>query len=236
MQPEMHEPKIRSWVAAHFAVTADGKISTAAGTSAQFTSPADKVGLLRVRAEHDAVMVARGTLEKDRMVLGVREEALRAGRVRRGQSEEPLRVIISGSGSFSPELPIFRYPGGPIVLYTTVRMPIQERAALAGKLTIQVMGEQEVDLPKVLHHLRTAYQVRKLVCEGGPALVKSLAEHDLIDEIFLTIAAKLFGGSLALTMTGLPGKFLPASRRFRLTDVEKGENEIYLTYRKEACI
>jgi riboflavin biosynthesis pyrimidine reductase len=99
-----------------------------------------------------------------------------------------------------------------------------------------VMGEQEVDLPKVLHHLRTVYQVRKLVCEGGPTLIKSLAEHDLIDKIFLTVAAKLFGGSLALTMTGLPGKFLPASRRFSLTDVDKGENEIYLTYRKEACI
>jgi riboflavin-specific deaminase-like protein len=236
MLPEMHGPEIRSWVAAHFAVTADGKVSTAAGTSAQFTSPADKVGLLRVRADHDAVMVARGTLEKDRMVLGVRDEALRAGRVRRGLSEEPLRVIISGSGSLSPELPIFRYPGGPIVLYTTVRMPVREQAALEGKLTIQVMGEQKVDLPKVLHHLRTAYQVRKLVCEGGPTLVKSLAENDLIDEIFLTVAAKLFGGSLALTMTGLPGKFLPASRRFRLTDVEKGENEIYLNYQKEACI
>lgn len=236
MQPEIPEPKVRSWVAAHFAVTADGKVSTAAGTSSQFTSPADKARLLRIRAEHDAVMIARRTLEKDRMVLGLRDEALRASRVRRGLPEEPLRVIISGSGRISADLPVFRYPGGPIVLYTTRRISSRERASLEGNLTVQVMGEQEVDLSETLHHLRTFYRVRKLVCEGGPTLIRSLAELDLIDEIFLTVAAKLFGGSLALTMTGLPGKFLPASRRFRLNDVEKGDNEIYLTYRKEACI
>jgi riboflavin biosynthesis pyrimidine reductase len=53
--------------------------------------------------------------------------------------------------------------------------------------------------------------------------------------MILTIAAKLFGGRLAPTMTGPPGDFLPASRRFRLVNNEIGDNEFYLIYEHEAC-
>jgi 2,5-diamino-6-(ribosylamino)-4(3H)-pyrimidinone 5'-phosphate reductase len=86
-----------------------------------------------------------------------------------------------------------------------------------------------------LNHLLSQYQVRTVVCEGGPALVKSLARFDLVDRIVLTVAAKLFGGKSAPTITGLPGEFLPASRRFRLVNTEIGDNEFYLTYEHEAC-
>jgi 2,5-diamino-6-(ribosylamino)-4(3H)-pyrimidinone 5'-phosphate reductase len=74
-----------------------------------------------------------------------------------------------------------------------------------------------------------------VVCEGGPTLVKSLAKVDLIDRIILTVAAKLFGGRLAPTLTGLPGDFLPASRHFRLVNHEIGDNEFYLIFEHEAC-
>ena len=77
--------------------------------------------------------------------------------------------------------------------------------------------------------------MRTLVCEGGPTLVRSLAEIDVIDRIILTVAAKLFGGSLAPTLTGLPGDFLPASRRFQLVNTEIGDNEFYLIYEHETC-
>ena len=225
----------RPLVTVHFAVTVDGKVSTAGRTPAQFTSSRDKRRLLEVRSQHDAILVAKGTLEKDRMSLGLPDQDLRDERLRRGASAEPLRVIISASGEISSDLPIFKSSGAPIVLYTTSRIAASKRIELESKVLIYEAGKDHVDLAYLLNHLFSHYQVRTLVCEGGPTLVRSLAEIDVIDRIILTIAAKLFGGSLAPTMTGSPGDFLPASRRFRLVNTEIGDNESYLTYEHETC-
>jgi riboflavin biosynthesis pyrimidine reductase len=63
--------------------------------------------------------------------------------------------------------------------------------------------------------------------------VKTLAKADVIDEIYLTIAAKIFGGATAPGLTGSPGEFLPASRQFQLIDIDRGDNECYLRYRRK---
>jgi riboflavin-specific deaminase-like protein len=229
------DSQIRPRITVHFAVTLDGKVSTPGHTPAQFTSARDKRRLLQVRSENDAVMVARGTLETDRMALGLPDQSLRNERLRHGKSEEPLRVIVSASGQISLDLPIFQNQGAPIVLYTTSKIPAPKRAELKHRVTIHEAGQEQVDLPYLMSHLFSHYQVRTVVCEGGPTLVKSLAEVDLIDRIILTVAAKLFGGRLAPSLTGLPGDFLPGSRHFRLVNYEIGDNEFYLTYEHEAC-
>jgi 2,5-diamino-6-(ribosylamino)-4(3H)-pyrimidinone 5'-phosphate reductase len=231
----LEDSQTRPRVTVHFAVTLDGKVSTPRHTPAQFTSANDKKRLLLVRSENDAVMVAKGTLQTDRMSLGLPDQALRNQRSRRGASEEPLRVIVSASGDIGLDLPIFQNPGAPIVLYTTSRIPNSQRTELEAKVAIYETGHDQVDLLYVMKHLFSHYQVRTVVCEGGPTLVRSLAEVDLIDRIVLTVAAKLFGGRLAPTLTGLPSDFLPASRHFQLVNNEIGDNEFYLTYEHEAC-
>jgi 2,5-diamino-6-(ribosylamino)-4(3H)-pyrimidinone 5'-phosphate reductase len=237
MEPSWRHDELRTrpMVTVHFAITMDGKVSTVGKTPAQFTSASDKKRLLQVRSENDAVMVAKGTLEKDRMSLGIPDQILRNERLRRGASEEPLRVIVSATGEIGLDLPIFKNPGAPIVLYTTNQIPDLKRAELETRVAICETGKEQVDLRYVMTHLFSRYQVSSLVCEGGPTLVRSLAEVDLIDRIVLTIAAKLFGGRSAPTLTGLPGDFLPASRHFKLVNHEIGANEFYLTYEQEAC-
>ncbi|MCX7868557.1 MAG: dihydrofolate reductase family protein, partial [Terrimicrobiaceae bacterium] len=71
-------------------------------------------------------------------------------------------------------------------------------------------------LPVALAILRDDYGVRRLVCEGGPRLFRALIEADMVDEIFLTLVPRVFGGARAPTLTGLPGGWLPEPRRFRL--------------------
>jgi 2,5-diamino-6-(ribosylamino)-4(3H)-pyrimidinone 5'-phosphate reductase len=225
----------RPRVTVHFAVTLDGKVSTPSHTPAQFTSAEDKKRLLQVRSENDAVMVAKGTLQTDRMSLGLSDPVLRNDRSRRGASEEPLRIIVSASGEIALDLPIFQKPGAPIVLYTTSRIPSPKRTDLEAKVAIYEAGKDQVDLNYVMRHLFSRYQVRAVVCEGGPTLIRSLAEVDLIDRIVLTVAAKLFGGRLAPTLSGLPGDFLPASRHFQLVNIEIGDNEFYLAYEHHVC-
>ena len=224
---------LRPLVILHFAVTADGKVSTSKHTSARFTSARDKQRLLEVRALADAILVGRGTLETDRMSMDLPDQRLRERRIKEGKSECPLRVILSASGNISISLSVFEKGDAPIVIYTTERMAPAQRRLLSEHAAVHVSGSDDLDLFWLLWHLYEHYQVRFLVCEGGPTLVKALAQIDVIDEIYLTIAAKIFGGLAAPGLTGFPGEFLPASRQFQLIDIDRGENECYLRYRRK---
>ena len=217
----------------HFAVTADGKVSTSKHTPARFTSAHDKQRLLEVRALADAILVGRGTLETDRMSMDLPNQRLRERRIKEGKSECPLRVILTASGNISISLSVFEKGDAPIVIYSTERMAPAQRRLLSEHAAVHVAGSDDLDLVWLLWHLYEHYQVRSLVCEGGPTVVKALAQIDVIDEIYLTIAAKIFGGLAAPGLTGLPGEFLPASRQFQLIDIDRGENECYLRYRRK---
>jgi 5-amino-6-(5-phosphoribosylamino)uracil reductase/2,5-diamino-6-(ribosylamino)-4(3H)-pyrimidinone 5'-phosphate reductase len=112
-------------------------------------------------------------------------------------------------------------------------MASSQRTLLSERATVHLSSSGELDILWLLRHLHEHYQVRSLVCEGGPTLVKTLAQADAIDEIYLTIAAKIFGGAAAPGLTGLPGEFLPASRHFELIDIDRGDSECYLRYRRK---
>src|SRR5690242_7248232 len=205
----MSRPKILI----NFALTADGKISTAQLTPTTFTSPYDKRRLLEIRSLGDAVMVGRVTLEKDRMTMGLPDEDLRRARLARGQAEYPLRVILSGSRELDASLPVFGRNFSTILLFTG--NPEMAAAAWPGHVQVRRSeGGSRPDVGHVLSLLYSEYGVRTLVCEGGPTVVRALAERDFIDEIYATIAPKLFGGSNAPGLLGTSDAFLPSSRTY----------------------
>ena len=76
----------RPFVAATFAMTVDGKITTRAFSPVDFTSREDKLHLLRQRALGDAVLIGRSTLAHDNVRLGLPDPAMRAEREARGQA------------------------------------------------------------------------------------------------------------------------------------------------------
>jgi riboflavin-specific deaminase-like protein len=224
---------LRPLVILHFAVTVDGKVSTNRYTPTHFTSARDKQRLLEIRALADAILVGRNTLETDQMAIDLPDERARQRRRQQGKSEYPLRVIVSRSGNISTASRVFEEGNAPILIYSTERMASSQRTLLSERATVHLSSSGELDILWLLRHLHEHYQVRSLVCEGGPTLVKTLAQADAIDEIYLTITAKIFGGAAAPGLTGLPGEFLPASRHFELIDIDRGDSECYLRYRRK---
>ena len=214
----------------NFAMTVDGKVSTAKQSPSGFTSAFDKHRLLEIRSLGDAVMVGKNTLEIDTMSMGLPDEALRRERVRRGQSEYPIRVVISNSGDISNNLQIFKYRFSPILIYSTARMPLTTQTTLRARAELRLSINDRLNLSEVLNDLYETRQVRTLVCEGGPQLAKSLAEMDAVDELFLTIAPILAGGTGAPGILGKSGTFLPSSRIYRLESVKVEAEECYLHY------
>ena len=220
----------RPRVILNFAVTVDGKVSTAKQTPSGFTSAFDKHRLLEVRSLGDALMVGRNTLQIDRMSMGLPDESLRRARIQRGQSEYPIRVVISNSGGLSLDLNIFHHRFSPILIYSTTRMPATNQTELRAKAELHLSALDHVSLTEVLNDLYETRQVRTLVCEGGPRLAKALAELDVVDELFITIAPILAGGADAPGVLGISGTFLPSSRVFQLESMKVEAGECYLRY------
>lgn len=220
----------RPFVSATFAMTVDGKITTRNFTPVDFTSREDKQHLFRQRALADAVLIGHSTIERDNVRLGISED-LRQERIERGHSPAPLRVIVSNEGKIDSQLKIFQWDVSEILIFSTERMPKEVRTALEGKATLHFSKSRDVDLAEVLKILRRDYKVRRVACEGGPTLFRSMLERGLIDELNLTIAPYLFGGADAPTVTGLSKEFLPASVHCVMKDMRVVGNECFLTYR-----
>jgi 2,5-diamino-6-(ribosylamino)-4(3H)-pyrimidinone 5'-phosphate reductase len=204
---------IRPHISTNLAISADGKISSCPPQPSGWTSSADHGRLLRLRADADAILVGRGTLEADQMTLTVP-----------GKTVQPLRCIVSRTGKLDPQHPIFSKSGGEIHLLVTG--DFQE--TLDPGITVH-----RQPLREFLETLARDFQVRRLHCEGGGQLIRSLAELDVIDEFHFTLAGHtIFGGSEAITATGLPTSFLPKSVQFQLTHFEPQPEigECFLSY------
>jgi riboflavin biosynthesis pyrimidine reductase len=88
-----------------------------------------------------------------------------------------------------------------------------------------------VNLTEVLATLREDYGVKRLVCEGGPTLIRSMLVAGLVDEIHATLCPMIFGGRKAPTLTGIGGDFLPKSTPLRLVEMLPAEGECFTRWR-----
>jgi riboflavin-specific deaminase-like protein len=218
-------------VAATFAMTIDGKITTRAFSAIDFTSREDKLHLLRQRSLGDAVLIGRSTLSHDNVRLGLPDPQMRAEREARGQAPYPLRVIVTNAGRIDPHLKIFQSDISRIVIFSTTRMPRKYQAALRDKATLRLSETRAVDLKRMLQTLRDEYRVRRVACEGGAELFRSLLELRLVDQLNLTIAPYIFGGKDAPTLTGTSTEFLPATVRCSLLSMRVVGDECFASYR-----
>ncbi|MBK1834260.1 RibD family protein [Roseibacillus ishigakijimensis] len=213
---------IRPHISLNFALSADGKIGTSQGGASAFTSQADLEHLWALRQQADAVLVGRGTLQADQMSLTIPDHL--------GPERQPLRCVISRSGHFDPDHKFFQSEGGDRHLVVTGPSGdfspfFWEKAGARVHL---------LSLPDFLSRAKEELGVNRLLCEGGGSLAKTLFELDVVDEIHLTIAAHtLLGGQDSPTLTGVPGEFLPASRRYLLADWTVNEHDELLgTWRR----
>lgn len=73
---------------------------------------------------------------------------------------------------------------------------------------------------------------KNILVEGGPTLLGSFLKEDLMDEIFLTIAPKIFGSEKNSTLTLVEGYLFPKEniKHLKLLSIKQIKSEIYLRY------
>jgi riboflavin biosynthesis pyrimidine reductase len=89
-----------------------------------------------------------------------------------------------------------------------------------------------VDLDRALRALKAERGIDVLVVEGGPGLNHGLISRSLVDELFLTVAPELLGGTAAETLTLLRGPEIPARGRtaLELISIHLAGSELFLRY------
>ena len=171
---------VRPTVIMKAAMTLDGQLAAADGTSQWISSPEARRDAHRLRSQVDAVMVGAGTVRADDPRLTVRlgpESGLAV--------KQPAPVIVAGTGGLPPDARLFRRD--PIVLSPT-ELDLPGQVIVAPDST----GER-VDLGAGLSELSAA-GIGQLLVEGGARLFRSLLEARLIDRAVFYYGAMLAGG------------------------------------------
>ena len=74
---------------------------------------------------------------------------------------------------------------------------------------------------------------RNVLVEGGPTLLGSFLKEGLMDEVFLTIAPKIFGSENNVTLTLVEGQLFPEDKTkdLQLLSIKQIKDELFLRYR-----
>jgi 5-amino-6-(5-phosphoribosylamino)uracil reductase len=195
-----------TWVRANFIASVDGG-ATFAGKAGGLGGPGDRAlfGLLRSLA--DVIVVGAGTVRVEHYAGARPSIAQRQHRQAGGQDEVPRLAIVTKSGALDRDLPVFiRTEVRPLVLTCTAAAETtrHQLAGVADVVDCSAADPDRVDEAAVLAELSARGQHRVLT-EGGPTLLSSLIEHDLLDELCLTVAPYLVGGQARRISTG-PGQ------------------------------
>ena len=195
----------RPFVFINVAMTADGKIDTFQRKGSAISSPRDKERVDQLRAGADAVMVGGKTLLDEDPKLTVKLEALRAERVRRGLSPNPVKVGVVTQATIKEDSQFLNAGPADIVIFTTGRTSMRYLSLLTSRgVDVYVDDEKQVNLRKALTTLKEI-GIDRLMVEGGGRLNFELLRLGLVDEVSAYVAPMIFGGESAPTMAAGAG-------------------------------
>ena len=213
----------------NMASTLDGRASID-GRSGAIGNRADHELFHALRAGVDAVIAGAGTVRAERYGRIVAEQSARRARLRRGLSEEPLACIVSGRLSLPLEVPLLSEPDARVVIVTSSAASLP--ATPAHVRYVRAARDGELDLALAMRELHDRFQVRTLLCEGGPHLNAQLLLAGLVDELFLSLAPKLAGGEHGTgeALRILAGAGFAAPVELELLGALENDSHLFLRY------
>ena len=214
----------RPYTTVNFVSSADGRAAFH-GQSRDLSDPGDRQMFHGLREHVDAILVGTGTLRAERYGRLVRDPERRHRRAASGLSPEPLACVFSRSGDLPTDIPLFSEPTARVVVFTPAGL---DTSGLAADVEVVHLDPGEFTLTTMMRRLRSAYDIRSLLCEGGPTMFGALLGEDLVDELFLSLAPKLTGGGTAPGIT--TGQALAELCKLTLVWAIESDSSLYLRY------
>lgn len=177
-----------------YAMTLDGAIAAADGSSRWITSDEARRDAHRVRADNDAVVVGAGTLRADDPMLSVRLDGF--------DGPQPVPVVVAGRGDLPGEARIWERE--PLVIST------EERAVPSGRL-ILVKGSHGLADPVAAARALGDLGYIAILVEGGSRLIGAWWAAGVITRGVVYLGSKIAGGAGLGPMDGVFGNIADAT-------------------------
>ena len=243
----------RPYVIANFVSTLDGVVTyrtedQSGGSTISGSAPGDRFIMGLLRASVDAVMVGSRTVHEvsakhlwtPQFIYPEAQSSYNDYRVKvLNKPQNPLVVIVSGSGRLDLERAIFRTPDVRTLVITTPAG--REELAKAGathlaSVELHAMSAtgNNIDPLAILEFLHSRFGTRILLHEGGPTLFGQFATAQVVDELFVTLAPQIAGRNAHTIRPGLVEgiEFLPQTAPWlRILSVKQRGHQLYLRYR-----
>lgn len=177
------------WVRAMMVTTLDGAASGPDGLSGSISGEADKQVFDAVRREADAVLIGAGTMRAERY-------GPFRGRAR--------LAILSGTLDLPWDEPVFTESAQrPLILTGADADPGKAAKIAKAEETCEVVIV-DVDDPKALLDALADRGLDRVVCEGGPTLLRNLVAAGLVDEADITVSPTFAGSEHSPDTPSLP--------------------------------
>lgn len=211
-------------VRANMVMTLDGQGAFEGRTKA-ISSSADQRLLAHLRQHADAVMIGATTVVAEGYGPVRLAEEVQGDRESHGHAPLPPLVIVTARAALPATLKVFNGEGPRPIIATTER-GATNATELADVAELLVVGAETIEPAAVIAALQER-SLNRILCEGGPYLLSTLVEHDLVDDMCLTVSPFLAGRQ---PTTNQSKSHLEAPSRLALRHVLTHDDLLYLRY------
>jgi riboflavin biosynthesis pyrimidine reductase len=211
----------RTWLRANMISSADGA-ATIDGRAGGLGNKSDQQVLAALRALCDVVIAGAGTVTAESYGPAREREEYQALRASAGQPPAPLMAVVSQQLRLDFGSRYFVEATQPPIVVTCADAPADRLLAAQKVASVIIAGERAVS-PAAMVEALVSRGYRKLLCEGGPTLLATVAADGVLDELCLTIAPMLVGGA---SRRVLEGPVLSPALRMRLTQLLQDDDDL----------
>jgi 2,5-diamino-6-(ribosylamino)-4(3H)-pyrimidinone 5'-phosphate reductase len=215
--------KSRPHVILSAAISIDGKIATRIGDS-KLSSKKDKIRIHKLRSTVDAILVGKNTVHRDDPLLTVRY----------AKGKNPIRIILDSNGTIDVNSKILQTSGKVPTIIAVSKKISKSNLQKLKKFPVEIImtGENSVNIKSLMNNLNKR-KIKTILVEGGGTVNWQFIQNNLFDEILITIAPFIIGGTNAITFVqGRGFDKITQSPRLRLNVIKKLENSLILHYTK----
>jgi riboflavin biosynthesis pyrimidine reductase len=181
------------WLRANMIESIDGA-SSLNGRSGGLSGAADRLVFAVLRSLADVILVGAATARAEKYRPVREQEIWPKLRGERQQPTPPIAVVTRKLDLDLDSPLVAGAPGGArTILLTTEAAPADRREAASAHADVVVTGRDTVPPSAAIDELASR-GYRNVLLEGGPALLRQVAEAGLLDDLCLTFSPVLEGG------------------------------------------
>ena len=220
-------PGAAPWLRASMVASVDGAASLG-GRSGGLSGDADRLVFSVLRSLADVILVGAGTARAEGY-RPVRDGEVWAS-LRAGRAPVPPIAVVTGKLDLNDDAPLLAgaASGARTIVLTTEAAPAARRARVARHADVIVAGRDAVS-PAAAVDALAARGYRRVLVEGGPALLGQITAAGLLDEVCVTVSPVLEGGAAGRILTA-PQAGPGAAARLTLAHVLEDHGALLCRY------